>query len=305
MTSQIRFKPLRTVILAGLFPGGGHLLLGKWFRATVVFSALFVVLGFAVYAFEKYLTSSTPILSYRLFEQGKLALAIGIPLWILSIADAVRLARTRSAANPRRSLQLTWQEFKIALPDLSMAFMFVLALLDYRSPLIPGFEFWRPYAYWGFFEILALPISPALVDIFTDPRRGPGAKAFAIGVMLLGLGGFAFAMNPLFGANFALFILAKVVTFQMERISEDDRLHVERRASMCFVCLFLSGVGMLILKAWLSWTDLPLASPTGELEMLAMGLIYFLCLAALNVWWLRRRMRVERRVCPAGNEVLG
>ena len=62
---------------------------------------------------------------------------------------------------------------------------------------------------------------------------------------------------------------------------------------MCLAAFFLSGVGLMMLKAWLSWTEFPLVSPTGELEMLAMGLIYFLLLAGMNVWWLRRQMRRE------------
>jgi hypothetical protein len=298
MAPEIRFKQPGKVILAGLFPGGGHLILGKWLRAALVFSVLFVILGFAAYAFEKYLTSSTPILSYGLFKQGKLALAVGIPLWLLSIADAVRLASKVQEAKPRGSLLIRWQEFKIALPDLSVAFMFGLALFDYRRSLFPGFEIWPAYVFWGFFEIMALPISPALVGIFMDQRRGPGAKAFAIAVMLFGIGGFSYQMNPLFGVNFALFIAAKAVTFQMGRLSEHDRLHVERRAGMCFVSLFISGLGMMILKAWLSWTEHPLDSPAGDLEMLTMGLIYFLCLAGMNVWWLRRRTRSGNQFEP-------
>lgn len=279
------------IVLMGMIPGGGHLYLGRSVRAILVFSVLFVILGFAVFAMGKYYSSSSRILSYGLFKQGQLALVIGIPLWLLSIGDALRLARMSRHPMATLRLALTWQEFKIALPDLGLAALFVLALIDYSRPLFPGFSIWPSYVFWGFFEILALPVAPGLMNIFSSPRRGIGSKAFSVFIIVLVFGWFTYQMDTGFGVAFILFILAKAIGFALGKTTKEDQLHIEKRAGLCFAGFFLSGVVLLLSKLYLSWTDFPLESQTGELEMLWMGLDYFIILAALEIWWLRRQLQ--------------
>jgi hypothetical protein len=53
---------------------------------------------------------------------------------------------------------------------------------------------------------------------------------------------------------------------------------------------------LILLKILLSWTAFPLRSQAGDLDMLVMGLIYFLLLGVFEVLWMRRRLAAR----PAG-----
>ena len=266
--------------LWGLLPGGGHIYLGAWKRGIVIFLVLFLILGFAVYALGKYYTATHPLLSYKLFKQGKLALAIGLPIWGLSILDAIRISFAYKAGVRSR---LTWAEFKTGLPDFLMAVLFVLLVVDYHSPIFVTGRIWPSFVGWGFFEVLSFPVAPVLVQIFLDQRRSVLEKGLGIIVLCAALGGFAYAMSPAFGIAFLLFIIAKVSSYLASGVSIADGLRAGRRTMISFLTFFVAAFFFLFLFFMMQGLEVVFPSPAGELEMLVLGGMYFALLGVAEV----------------------
>ena len=275
-----------TAGLWGLIPGGGHIYLGAWKRGTVIFLVLFLILGFAVYALGKYYTSTHQVLSYKLFNQGKLALAIGLPIWGLSILDAIRLSFARKAGARSR---LTWAEFKTGVPDFLMALLFVVLVVDYHVPVLVTVPLWPSFVAWGFFEILSFPVAPVLIHIFLDRRRSVLEKGLGILVLCAALGGFAYAMSPAFGITLLLFIIAKVCSYLASGVSIKEGMHAGRRTLICFLTFFVASFFFVCLFFMMQGMKVVFPSPAGELEMLVLGGMYFALLGVAEVLTFRHQ----------------